>query len=62
MHDHDNFTKRLIELSDQIAEVNRRILDRSKTGEPRSEADDKLLARLTAEMNRPRTAAAEAFR
>ena len=59
MHDHDyNYTRRLLEISDQIAEVSRRIRQRAQRGEPRCEKDAALLARLKAEMNRPRQAAA----
>lgn len=58
MQESDIFTKRLLETSDRIAEINRRILERSRTGEPRCEADDKLLAQLMAEMERPRPATA----
>jgi hypothetical protein len=58
MHDHENFSRRLMDISDQIAEINRRILERSKTGEPRCEKDDALLLQLTAEMSRPRTSVA----
>ena len=59
MHDHDNnYTRRLIDVSDQVAEVSRRIRERAQRGEPRCEKDAALLAQLKIEMNRPRQAAA----
>jgi hypothetical protein len=58
MQESDTFTRRLLETSDQIVEINRRILERARIGEPRCEADDELLAQLMAEMERPRPAAA----
>ncbi len=58
MQDRESYTQRLMEVSDQIAEVGRRNVQRAKTGQPKDEADEKLLAELTAELNRPRTATA----
>ena len=43
-------TGRVIELSDEIAIINRRILERAKSGEPRDEKDHENLAGLMQEL------------
>lgn len=43
-------SRMVAELSDKIAEVNRRILDKTKRGEPADPADRLLLDQLTQQM------------
>ena len=43
-------TRRMIDLSDEIAALNRRILERSKSGSPEDVADRERLAMLTEEL------------
>ena len=43
-------TKRMIELSDEIAAIHKRMVDRSKFGSPEDAADRERLARLMEEL------------